>query len=98
MYVVLKCFIPSAFRYVYNAWIAVRFFQDAEDEIKAMEKGMKTIADLSRKLASHYCENETSFKVEELIETLKTFCCKIQQCQKVVIKSYWYLNPNLIKK
>jgi hypothetical protein len=29
---------------------------------------------------------------------LKTFCCKIQQCQKVVIKSYWYLNPNLIKK
>ena len=58
------------------------FVQDAEDEIKAMEKGMKTIADLSRKLASHYCENETSFKVEELIETLKTFCCKIQQCQK----------------
>ncbi|XP_071126206.1 inverted formin-2-like isoform X2 [Mytilus edulis] len=58
------------------------FVQDAEEEIKQMEKGMKKISDLSKKLASHYCENEKSFKVEELVETLKTFCSKVQQCQK----------------
>lgn len=58
------------------------FVQDAEEEIKQMEKGMKKISELSKKLASHYCENEKSFKVEELVETMKTFCSKVQQCQK----------------
>lgn len=62
-----------------------------------MEKGMKKISDLSKKLASHYCENEKSFKVEELVETLKTFCSKVQQCQKVVYTLLSLIVLRLIK-
>lgn len=58
------------------------FVSDAKNEVKSLQDGLKKIEQLTVKLAEHFCENDKSFKVEEFINTMKTFCEKIEQCRK----------------
>lgn len=58
-------------------------FQDAKTKLEGVKDGMKEINDLSTKVAVHFCENESSFKLEEFLSIMKTFCEKVHQCQKV---------------
>ena len=57
--------------------------QDATTDVEKLQKGLKEIDTNSEKLAVHFCENKKSFKVEECINTMNTFCEKVKQCQKV---------------
>lgn len=57
--------------------------QEAKTEIKSLEKYFKTIDSWTKKLVKYFCENEKSFKLDECIETLNTFCENIQRCKKV---------------
>ncbi|XP_069130922.1 inverted formin-2-like isoform X2 [Argopecten irradians] len=58
------------------------FVGDAKLEIKELNAGLDRIASLGKKLAEHFCENEQSFKIEECVATMTTFCEKVQQCEK----------------
>lgn len=58
------------------------FLQEAKTEIKSLEKDFKTIDSWTKKLVKYFCENEKSFKLDECIETLNTFCENIQRCKK----------------
>lgn len=58
------------------------FLQEAKTEIKSLKKDFKTIDSWTKKLVKYFCENEKSFKLDECIETLNTFCENIQRCKK----------------
>ncbi|XP_033743499.1 LOW QUALITY PROTEIN: inverted formin-2-like [Pecten maximus] len=58
------------------------FVGDAKAEIKELNAGIDKITALGKKLAEHFCENEQSFKIEECVATMTTFCEKVQQCEK----------------
>ncbi|XP_021344592.1 inverted formin-2-like isoform X2 [Mizuhopecten yessoensis] len=58
------------------------FVGDAKSEIKELNAGLDRIAELGKKLAEHFCENESSFKIEECVATMTTFCEKVKQCEK----------------
>ncbi|XP_060080025.1 inverted formin-2-like [Ylistrum balloti] len=58
------------------------FVGDAKSEIKELNAGLEKITTLGKKLAEHFCENEQSFKIEECVATMTTFCEKVQQCEK----------------
>eukprot|EP00105_Crassostrea_gigas_P020124 XP_011438826.1 PREDICTED: inverted formin-2 [Crassostrea gigas] len=58
------------------------FIQDAEKEMEALDKGLQKIAELTKQLVNYFCENEKSFKIEECISNLNTFCDRVKQCQK----------------
>ena len=57
----------------------------AKGEITEVKDSMSKITDLSKKVATHFCESEQSFKLEEFLSIMKTFCEKVQVCQKVII-------------
>ena len=47
------------------------------------KKGLDKIRELSSRVAVHFCENESSFKLEEFVSIMKSFFEKIKQCEKV---------------
>ncbi|XP_062592916.1 inverted formin-2-like, partial [Saccostrea cucullata] len=58
------------------------FIQDAEEEMASLDKKLQEITELTKQLVSYFCENEKSFKLEECINNLNTFCERVKQCQK----------------
>lgn len=61
----------------------VLILQEAKTETDSLEKDLKTIDSLTNKIVKYFCENEKSFKLDECIENLNTFCENIQRCKKV---------------
>ncbi len=57
--------------------------QDAEKEVEKLKEGLQEIDALSKKMAVHFCEEETKFKLEECLDVFKQFCDKVKQCQQV---------------
>ena len=51
---------------------------------------MKMVAELTHKLCIHFVESEKTFKLEECLNIFKTFCEKVEQCEKVIIMIYFY--------
>lgn len=49
-----------------------------------LDNGLQKITDLTKQLISYFCENENSFKMEECISSMHTFCDRVKQCQKVL--------------
>ncbi|CAG5120636.1 unnamed protein product [Candidula unifasciata] len=58
------------------------FIKDAENEINVVQGKLSEIKELTAKLASHFCEPDNTFKLEECFSTFNTFCQKIKLCQK----------------
>ncbi|KAL4230753.1 hypothetical protein ACF0H5_011128 [Mactra antiquata] len=58
------------------------FIKAAKTEVGEVKEGMTKINDISTNVAAHFCENESNFKLEEFLSIMKTFCEKVQQCQK----------------
>jgi len=58
-------------------------FQDAKGEVKELENLIEEIHHLSNTLATYFCEDKGSFKLEECLDTIRNFCDKIKQCQQV---------------
>lgn len=48
-----------------------------------MKDGVKEIQNLSGKVADYFCEPQKTFKLDECLKTIKSFCEKVQNCQKV---------------
>ena len=60
------------------------FIKDAEKEMESLDEGLQKISELTKQLVNYFCENEKSFKIEECISNLNTFCDRVKQCQKVI--------------
>lgn len=58
------------------------FLEEAENDIGDVDEAIGRVQKLSVRLASHYCENENSFKVDEFLEAFKEFCEKCKSCQQ----------------
>jgi len=61
--------------------------QNAEEEVEKLKKQLSHINELSGKLAARYCEDEKTFRLEELLSTFHSFCGLVQQCRKVRMKT-----------
>nr|KAG5685518.1 hypothetical protein BaRGS_024255 [Batillaria attramentaria] len=59
------------------------FIKSAQEELEETKAKMEKVADLTKKLCAHFCENEKTFKLEECLNIFKTFCEKVIQCKKV---------------
>ena len=64
-----------------------QYLQEVKTHIAELKEGLANIQQLSSKLATHFCEEESKFKLEECLQTFKAFCEKIEQCQKVTLYS-----------
>lgn len=63
--------------------------KDAEKEMESLDKGLQKISELTKQLINYFCENEKSFKIEECISNLNTFCDRVKQCQKVKLSTVY---------
>lgn len=64
-----------------------KIFQDATKELKQLDEGMARIEKKRKQLATYFCESDDKFKLEECITTMKTFCERVVQCNKVSCRS-----------
>ncbi|KAL4230063.1 FH2 domain-containing protein 1 [Mactra antiquata] len=58
------------------------FVSEAENDIDDITEAIDRVKKLSNKLATHYCENEKSFKMDEFLEAFKDFCEKVRTCEQ----------------
>ncbi|XP_061190244.1 inverted formin-2-like [Saccostrea echinata] len=58
------------------------FVQAAEKEMSSLDEYLETITDLTKQLVCYFCEKEKSFKLDECIEDMNTFCSCVKECQK----------------
>ena len=56
------------------------FITKSRKELAEIEEDLASIADLSKRLAAELCEDESTFKVEDLLETMRTFCERVKKC------------------
>ncbi|XP_064637575.1 inverted formin-2-like isoform X2 [Lineus longissimus] len=59
-----------------------QFLQGARVEMEKVEERLEEIEELKGKLAKHLCEQESSFRLEECIQTFNSFVDKVVICQK----------------
>lgn len=57
--------------------------------MESLDKGLQKISELTKQLINYFCENEKSFKIEECISNLNTFCDRVKQCQKVKLSTMY---------
>ena len=57
-----------------------------------LEKKLDEIETLSHKLADHFCEEQSKFKLEECLDIMKSFCESVRKCTEVrLIKALTYV-------
>lgn len=59
------------------------FYQDAFKEIENVEQKLKQLSQLTQDLAEYFCEDESKFKLEELLVIFKTFCNHLDKAKEV---------------
>ena len=57
--------------------------QNAEEEVGKLKQQLGRINELADKLAVRYCEDQKTFRLEDVLNTFHSFCQLIQQCRKV---------------
>jgi len=57
--------------------------QNAENEVQKLKQQLGRISELSSQLAVRFCEDEKTFRLEDLLSTFHSFCELVQQCRKV---------------
>lgn len=58
------------------------FIQSAKKQLKSLHMRLDKIEELSKELASFFCEDETKFSVEECLQLINTFCEKVKVASK----------------
>uniref|UniRef100_T1IIN0 FH2 domain-containing protein n=1 Tax=Strigamia maritima TaxID=126957 RepID=T1IIN0_STRMM len=57
------------------------FISKSRDQVTQLENQMKSINEMSTKLARHFCEDESKFKLEDCLSTFAGFCEKVKQAR-----------------
>ncbi|XP_062577844.1 inverted formin-2-like [Saccostrea cucullata] len=58
------------------------FVQAAEKEMASLDESLEKITELTKKIVCYFCEKEKSFKLDECIHDMNSFCDNIKRCQK----------------
>nr|KAG5685511.1 hypothetical protein BaRGS_024248 [Batillaria attramentaria] len=58
------------------------FLEEAEGDLGDVDEGFERLTALSKRLATHYCENEHTFHLDEFIDTFREFCEKVKACEQ----------------
>ncbi|XP_023930367.1 inverted formin-2 [Lingula anatina] len=59
-----------------------KFVQTATADVTELKASLEEIKELTLKLGKHFCENESTFKLEECLGNFKTFCERVIECRK----------------
>ena len=57
--------------------------QEAEQDIGDVDEALERVAKLTTRVATHFCENEKTFHLDEFLESLREFCEKVKQTEQV---------------
>ena len=52
-------------------------------EVEAVEQKLKRLSQLKQDLAEYFCEDESKFKLEDLLLIFKTFCNHLDKAKEV---------------
>ena len=63
--------------------------QDALKEVENVEQKLKQLNQLKQDLVEYFCEDESKFKLEDLLGIFQTFCNHLDKAKEV-----WYININ----
>ncbi|GAB1608269.1 inverted formin-2-like, partial [Argonauta hians] len=58
------------------------FMEDAECDLEEVENSIDRLDKCSRYVAKHFCENERTFNLAEILEIFREFCVKVKNCQQ----------------
>lgn len=58
------------------------FVNKAKADIQQLHNGLKHVADLSKKVAMHFCEDVKTSRLEDCVAVMLSFCEKVASCQK----------------
>ncbi|XP_028397616.1 inverted formin-2-like [Dendronephthya gigantea] len=58
------------------------FLKDAMKEVEAVEQKLKRLSKLKQDLAEYFCEDESKFKLEDLLVIFKTFCDHLDKAKE----------------
>ncbi len=57
--------------------------QDALKEVENVDQKLKQLSQLKQDLAEYFCEDESKFKLEDLLGIFKTFCNHLDKAKEV---------------
>jgi len=57
--------------------------QNAEENVGKLKEQLGRINELADKMAVRYCEDQKTFRLEDVLNTFHSFCQLVQQCRKV---------------
>jgi hypothetical protein len=57
--------------------------QGALKEVENVEQKLKQLSQLKQDLADYFCEDESKFKLEDLLQIFKTFCNHLDKAKEV---------------
>lgn len=58
------------------------FLEEADGDLGDVDEGFERMTALSKRLATHYCENENTFSLDEFIDTFRELCEKVKACEQ----------------
>ncbi|XP_072171506.1 inverted formin-2-like [Diadema setosum] len=59
-----------------------KFLKNAEIEVQDLKDGLAKIEQLSNELATYFCEDQKTFKLQEFLQIFETFANRIKQCKE----------------
>jgi len=59
------------------------YVQEAERTLHKLESSMKQVETLRVQLAAYYCEDESTFLLDDAFKVIRAFCDKLQKAIKV---------------
>jgi hypothetical protein len=64
--------------------------QDAFKEVENVEQKLKQLGQLKQDLVEYFCEDESKFKLEDLLGIFMTFCNHLNKAKEV-----WYIDVHM---
>jgi len=68
--------------------------QEAERALHKLDSSMKQVEALHVELAAYYCEDESTFVLDEAFKVIRTFCDKLQKAVQVHRQSIPFEHEN----
>ncbi|PVD34472.1 hypothetical protein C0Q70_05747 [Pomacea canaliculata] len=58
------------------------FLEVSGGDIGDVEEGFERLTTQCKRLATHFCESETSFNIDEFLDSFREFCEKVKACEQ----------------
>ena len=78
----LEKFLPVNFPPFFAFLVPKKFFQESLTELKKLQKKIDDLETIKNELSEYFCEETTTFKIEECFKSLHMFFCKFKKVSK----------------